>query len=665
MEPLLLVCGGCGVKIRAADPERARNRDCPRCATPLASAVAEAFRFSGSVIVTQSPAISDSISRETEQLGNQFAAATRTAKWWSRLAIIAAGLLVASSVIHLTLAPRVTSTAAFLLPGVKRPVLTADPTPNSPLSRPIRDELSTDVLTRMVKATEIVGKSSTSDLSPVSPPPVVVLSDLGVLEGEISGATTTPPALKTQVPADQRDPVPPTNPPPHSASTPGQAEVAGGDELEHGPPPPSVAPSTVPEPRRLLVQDENGKAVVAREHGMHKDRMAVLLPDGTIGWPTSQVFTDEPFVPATIDDLERTLLKGEYASFRTIKTKHYLIFYQSSKPFAQDSADLLERLYDKLTGALKKNQLPVTPVEFPLIAVIFRTEDDFRTSRKLPSEVQAIYEILSNRIFFFEKSKRESSSPEVAALRKPQTVAHEGTHQLLHNVGIQRRMSPWPIWLVEGFAEYCSPPTATKRGTDWAGLGQINPMHLTTIRDLDDPMSSVVRGGPKALSERDRGHSLAEYLVTREDLTPTDYALSWGLTHYLARERLDQFVAYIRKLNRLLPFESRSPAEQLADFREIFGKDLVKLDAQVAKHLAKIKIPDSQALPYYAVLMQQPISRTAVRRMAMVSQSPSVIRQWVETASNASGGQVEFEYYPFPTRTRAMLAADTWTHQGR
>ncbi len=42
MEPLLLVCGGCGVKIRAADPERARARHCPRCATPLAPAVAEA-----------------------------------------------------------------------------------------------------------------------------------------------------------------------------------------------------------------------------------------------------------------------------------------------------------------------------------------------------------------------------------------------------------------------------------------------------------------------------------------------------------------------------------------------------------------------------------------------------------------------------------------------
>ena len=47
MEPLLLVCGGCGVRIRATDLDRARGRDCPRCATPLASAVDEALRARG------------------------------------------------------------------------------------------------------------------------------------------------------------------------------------------------------------------------------------------------------------------------------------------------------------------------------------------------------------------------------------------------------------------------------------------------------------------------------------------------------------------------------------------------------------------------------------------------------------------------------------------
>ncbi len=222
----------------------------------------------------------------------------------------------------------------------------------------------------------------------------------------------TPPSTPIPVPSiPQQPPVAylPVRPPagPQVSNSPG---VLGSDEAPQG----NQAPTT-PEPRRLLVRDAEGKAVVAREHGMMKDQMAVVLPDGTIGWPTTQVFTDEPFVPNTIDELERTLQDGEYSTFRVVKTKHYLVFYQSSERFARDSADLLEDLYEKLTGALQRQKLPVTPAEFPLIAVIFRTEDDFRANRKVPAEVQAYYEILSNRIFFFEKGKRDRPRPRCRA----------------------------------------------------------------------------------------------------------------------------------------------------------------------------------------------------------------------------------------------------------
>ena len=57
------------------------------------------------------------------------------------------------------------------------------------------------------------------------------------------------------------------------------------------------------------------------------------------------------------------------------------------------------------------------------------------------------------------------------ALRKPQTVAHEGAHQILANIGVQPRLSDWPLWLIEGFAEYCATPTRTKKGMAWDQAG--------------------------------------------------------------------------------------------------------------------------------------------------------------------------------------------------
>src|SRR5438445_622158 len=81
-------------------------------------------------------------------------------------------------------------------------------------------------------------------------------------------------------------------------------------------------PALPAEPRRVLVLDR-GKAVVAREHGMLKGRMAVLLPDGQIGWVDGQVFTPEPFVPASIDRLRETLLADpEFATFKVLQTAH-------------------------------------------------------------------------------------------------------------------------------------------------------------------------------------------------------------------------------------------------------------------------------------------------------------------------------------------------------
>ena len=652
MEPLLLVCSGCGAKIRAADPNKARTRDCPRCATLLRSAVEEAILIKAKGVDPPPGHPVDKIAL-TEPIGNDErpSVVIPRSKARSHLIVLGVALFGALSIRNLlvsSVAPPTGESAGFgsirTMPAVRAltwtPQIDSDPRPE--VAAP--------------PATELDEGTGEDPATKKPDPPSVSVSDspanFAIRDAEVpSISPLSPPSVSPTAPAHFKPVFP-------STTTPSDLRMVADPEKIPAPPTPA-------QPRRLLVRDPKGTAVVAREHGFLKDQMAVVLPDGTIGWPDTQVFTEAPFVPSTIDEMERTLLDGEYAAFRVVKTKHYLVFYQSSDRFARDSANLLEELHKKLAEVLEKKDLPVTPAEFPLVAVIFRSEEDFRSNRNVAADVQAYYEILSNRIFFFEKSRKESASPEVSALRKPQTVAHEGTHQVLHNIGIQPRMSPWPLWLVEGLAEYCSPPKTTKRGVAWAGLGQINPMHLTTIRDLEDPMSSEVRGGPKAPTARDRGRPLVEYLATRSDLTPTDYALSWGLTHYLAQNRVDQFVSYIRKLNKLRPFENRTPDEQLADFRETFGQDLAKLDAQVGRYLAKLKIPEAQALPFYAVLLEQQVSPNAIRRMAMVSQSPSVIRQWVETASNSGGGEVHWEGVPCPNRTRAVLTADGWVHQGR
>ncbi len=248
---------------------------------------------------------------------------------------------------------------------------------------------------------------------------------------------------------------------------------------------------------------------------------------------------------------------------------------------------------------------------------------------------------------------------DVAARRRPQTVAHEGTHQILQNIGLHPRLASWPAWLVEGLAEYFAPTTINKDGS-WDGANKVNPFHMATIRDLQDPMAVFLRdrGPSSAKPARDSRQPLIEHLVTCTELTPTDYAWAWALTHYLANKRFDDFLLYLKTLSQRPPQWERKPADHLADFRAFFGADLGRMDRALTKYLAGLK--HFEPLSYYAVTFQQPLPNGLIRRAAMVSQSPAMIRQWIEETSLPQGGLPVWHAEPFPTRTRARLAAEGW-----
>jgi hypothetical protein len=389
----------------------------------------------------------------------------------------------------------------------------------------------------------------------------------------------------------------------------------------------------------------------------------VLLPDGQLGFPRRLVYTEEPFRPATAAEVSQELLAGPFAGFQVLQSAnypHYVAVYQSTRGFAEASVKLLEELYQGLTRALSQHEIVVHEPEFPLVAVIFRTEQEFRAHKNVDPDVQAYYEIFTNRIYFYQTSERDEQAPEIAALRKPQTVAHEGTHQILQNVGVHPRLSSWPIWLVEGLAEYCSSPAATtkKGGVVWKGLGVVNSLHMATIRDLEDPQALLVMGMNRPRIGRDPRVPLVEYLVTLTDLTPTDYALAWALTHYLAQKRGSDLITFLKTMSRLPPLKQMTPVEHLAAFRAAFGNDLVQMDRSIGHYLSRLKYNDP--LPYYSVMFEQRVSAGMIKRAAIVSQSTSMIRQWLETVSVAEGAPPSWKAVPYPTRARALLNAEQW-----
>jgi hypothetical protein len=446
--------------------------------------------------------------------------------------------------------------------------------------------------------------------------------------------------------------------------------VSARPRADQPPPPPPAAvvssPATepsAPPPKRFKVRDEFGNCVVARFHGEFGGNTALVLPDGQLGTPNRLIPTDEPFQPLTADQLQNQLTDGPFAEYQLLKTDHYLIFYKSTLTFAQDSGRLLEDLYEGLLKAFLRNGFPVHDTEFPLVAVIFATDKDFRAHKQVDSQVQAYYEFFTNRIFFYEKSDRDKIEPKLSTLLKPQTVTHEGAHQILSNIGLQPRPSSWPLWLVEGLAEYCATTVITKKGIAWSGMGAINSLHMATLRELDDPLSNQVNSArmqpTKVARQRMMAHT--ESLMLKTALTPTDYAEAWALTHYLARTRGPEFVKYLKAMSQVSPLRPRTPEENLAELRLYFNDDPAKLDKKLDEHIRKLSQKKGyDPLPFYTVFFAQPLGNGMIRRGAMFSQSPQMIQQWVQDMTAPHGAEPNWDVVTRPTRARAIFAAEAW-----
>ena len=154
---------------------------------------------------------------------------------------------------------------------------------------------------------------------------------------------------------------------------------------------------------------------------------------------------------------------------------------------------------------------------------MFRTQAEFDEFRRMPPGVAAYYNGVSNHVVMYEQSRLAEIAPDLAVKQSISTIAHEGVHQILHNIGVQQRLSDWPMWIGEGLPEYFA-PTQVDKGVRWKGVGLVNDLRQYSLQQLlKEPQATQTPG------------ALVEKTVQAEQLDSDGYALSWALVHYLAR----------------------------------------------------------------------------------------------------------------------------------
>ena len=209
--------------------------------------------------------------------------------------------------------------------------------------------------------------------------------------------------------------------------------------------------------QRVTTVDAAGRSVVAKVYLTIGDYQVLLFPDGKLAAlpATKTRFTERPFVGESKTTLAKRMTeRGPLAEFRTRTTDDYLFIYNTSDEFESVTRRILGRMLPALRGYAKNRNIATVAPEVPLVVVMFRTDEQFQTYQRMPRGVVAYYNTLTNQVVMFEQSRINETNPEIAKQQRLSTIAHEGVHQILHNIGIQQRLSRWPMWISEGMAEF-------------------------------------------------------------------------------------------------------------------------------------------------------------------------------------------------------------------
>lgn len=306
---------------------------------------------------------------------------------------------------------------------------------------------------------------------------------------------------------------------------------------------------------------------------------------------------DSSFKPLAPAALSEKLISELPGGFRSYTTPHYVVCYNTSRPYAQWTGALLERLYKAFTNYWEGQGIDLHEPEFPLPVFVFASRQvyDQAAREDLPGgtgNIIGFYSLRSNRINMFDLtgveavraanshgSKKELNQllSQPAAVPLVATIIHEATHQIAFNCGLQERYADIPLWLCEGMAVYFeAPDLSSTRG--WRGIGRVNYPRLETFR--------------KNLSNWHDG-SLEEMLRDsrrfRDPRTAIDaYADAWALNYYLIKYEAKAYTAYLKVLAEKRPLIDDPPESRLAEFQAHFG-DLSKLEQEFLKQMARVK----------------------------------------------------------------------------
>ncbi len=331
--------------------------------------------------------------------------------------------------------------------------------------------------------------------------------------------------------------------------------------------------------------EHNGRTYIGKALAWDGDDALLMRRDGRMSVVPADEESDFKRVDGDFEPLSkeviRTRLQREFGGkYQVSMTANFVVVHPKG-PHTK-WAQPFETLYTRFRAYFITRGTALGEPEFPMVAIVLRTRGEFDRFLQLyhhyDPDILGYYSPRSNRVVTYDQSGGDSSSQDW--FFNTDTIIHEATHQTAFNTGIHTRVGEVPNWISEGLATMFEAP------------GVNNSLHHSRQEDR------INRGRLMNLKDFYRDDKVDEQLATlvsNDQLFRSDptlaYAVSWGLTFYLAENYPQDYHRYLREEAGRDDYERYDSAQRVESFAKFFEEDFDVLAARMRRFYADLRVP--------------------------------------------------------------------------
>ncbi len=328
-----------------------------------------------------------------------------------------------------------------------------------------------------------------------------------------------------------------------------------------------------------------GKPYYGKPLAWDGEEVVLLRRDGRLAILPATSTTDfkkvddrfKPMKPLTI----RKKLVNEYGSkYQVSVTANFVVVHPIGD--ATRWAQPFEKLYHRFRSYFLARGFQLDDPDFPMVAVVLRTREEFdrflTSYHDYDEGILGYYSPKSNRIVTYDQSGGDPKDE--SWFFNASTIIHEATHQTAFNTGIHSRFGPVPRWISEGMAMMFEAPGINNSRYYSQESKRINRERLIALKyyyengDVENRWIDLI----------------SDDNLFREDPSLA-YAMSWGLTFYLAEKYPQNYINFLKNDAKRGQFEAYGVTDRKRDFAKYFGKQLDSLEARMQKYFNELDVP--------------------------------------------------------------------------